>query len=57
MSKRQIISDYFATIGSRGGAAGTGAVKARSSEQARAAVKARWARVRAAKRQRKAAHS
>lgn len=49
MNKRQIISQYFASIGSRGGKSGTGAVKARSSAQARAAVAARWAKVRAAK--------
>lgn len=43
MSKQEIISAYFATIGSRGGKA-SGKCKARSSAQARRAVKARWAR-------------
>lgn len=34
----------MAYLGSRGGAAGTGPAKARSSEQARAAVEKRWAK-------------
>lgn len=33
-------------MGAKGGAAGTGKKKARSSEQARAAINARWAKVR-----------
>lgn len=33
---------YLSSIGRRGGAAGTGKAKARTSEQARAAAKARW---------------
>lgn len=34
--------EYLAAIGARGGRAGTGAAKARTTEQARAAGKARW---------------
>lgn len=37
------------SLGRKGGAAGTGKAKARTSEQARAAVAARWAKHRAAK--------
>lgn len=42
----KVLSDYMAEIGAKGGAAGTGAAKARkvTSEQARAAVMARWAK-------------
>ncbi len=40
---------YLAGIGAKGGAAGTGAAKARTTEQARAAVGVRWARYRAAR--------
>jgi hypothetical protein len=36
-------------LGRLGGKAGTGKAKARTSEQARAAVNARWAKYRAAK--------
>ena len=35
---------YAVALGKKGGKAGTGAAKARTSEQARAAVLARWAR-------------
>ena len=42
-------SSAAAALGSLGGRAGRGAAKARSSEQARAAVNARWDRYRAAK--------
>ena len=38
------IHDYLSEIGRKGGAAGRGSAKARTSEQARAAVLARWAR-------------
>jgi len=41
--------ELFRAWGAKGGRAGTGAAKARSSEQARAAVNARWARARAEK--------
>ena len=41
--------ELFKSWGAEGGRAGTGAAKARSSEQARAAVNARWARARAEK--------
>ncbi len=41
------VREYLAKLGKKGGAAGKGAAKARSSEQAAAAVNARWARVRA----------
>lgn len=37
------IHDYLSEIGRRGGAAGRGSAKARTTEQARAAVLARWA--------------
>lgn len=41
--KKRVPRSHFACeSGSRGGKAGTGASKARTSEQARAAVKARW---------------
>jgi len=46
--KKKIISDYMAFLGSKGGRV-TGASKARSSEQARAAVAERWKRYRAHK--------
>jgi hypothetical protein len=36
------IRGYFSAIGRNGGKAGTGNAKARTSEQARAAVMARW---------------
>jgi hypothetical protein len=36
------ISAYLAVIGKKGGKAGTGKAKARSSEQARKAVMKRW---------------
>ena len=41
--------ELFRAWGAEGGRAGAGASKARSSEQARAAVNARWARARAEK--------
>jgi len=41
------IRQYLAEIGRKGGAAGTGKAKARTSEQARAAILVRWARVKA----------
>ena len=37
-----LVSAYLASIGSRGGKAGTGKSKARSSAQARKAARARW---------------
>jgi hypothetical protein len=43
------VSAYLAGIGARGGAAGTGAAKARTPEQARAAVAAREAKRKAAR--------
>ncbi len=36
------VTKYLASIGAKGGAAGTGKAKARTSTQARAAAKARW---------------
>jgi hypothetical protein len=36
------IQEYLRTIGARGGSAGTGSAKARTSDQARAAAQARW---------------
>ena len=41
------ISKYLASIGARGGKAGTGKAKARTKAQARAAAKARWDKARA----------
>ena len=38
------VKDYLAAIGRRGGEAGRGAAKARTSEQCRAAALARWAK-------------
>ena len=43
------IEHFACKSGAKGGAAGTGEVKARSSEQARAAVKARWEKYRESK--------
>ena len=42
---------FFQKTGSKGGKAGTGEAKARSSEQARKASKARWDKYRAEKAQ------
>lgn len=41
------VKQYLASIGARGGKAGTGKAKARTKAQARAAAKARWDRARA----------
>lgn len=38
------VTEYLRQIGAKGGAAGRGPSKARSSEAARAAVQARWAK-------------
>jgi hypothetical protein len=38
------IKQYLSTIGQRGGKSGRGKAKARTSEQARAAVNARWSK-------------
>lgn len=38
------LRNYLARIGARGGAAGKGAAKRRTREQAQAAVRARWSR-------------
>jgi hypothetical protein len=48
MKKADIIRDYLATIGQKGGQAGKGRTKARSGAQASAAARARWDRVKAA---------
>lgn len=48
-AEQRRISTAAAAMGRRGGMAGRGRAKARTSEQARAAVAARWAKVRAAK--------
>ena len=48
------VRQYLAEIGRKGGQAGRGEKKARTSEQARAAVLARWARVRAKAKQKTA---
>lgn len=47
--KSNPVSRYLSKIGQKGGKAGRGTSKARSSEQARAAVNARWDKVRQAK--------
>jgi hypothetical protein len=49
MKVNKQVSEYFSGIGSKGGKAGTGNAKARTSEQARAAVLARWAKAKARK--------
>ncbi len=41
-------NEAAAALGAKGGAAGRGLAKARTSEQARAAIAARWAKYRAA---------
>ncbi len=46
--KSNPVSRYLSKIGQKGGKAGKGAAKARSSEQARAAVNKRWEKKRAA---------
>lgn len=43
------LSKVMAYLGAKGGAAGTGSAKARTTEQARAAITARWDRERAKK--------
>ena len=44
---KEVGDEHFScSSGAKGGAAGVGAVKARSSEQARLAVKARWDKAR-----------
>ena len=40
------VKQYLASIGARGGKAGTGKSKARTKSQARAAAKARWNKAR-----------
>ena len=45
------VHDYLAEIGRKGGAAGRGPAKARTSEQARKAALAGWARRRQRKQQ------
>lgn len=47
VSMKSEISKYLASIGARGGKAGTGKAKARTKAQARAAAKARWDKARA----------
>lgn len=42
MALKKGISHYLSKIGKKGGEAGTGKAKARTSEQARQAVLARW---------------
>lgn len=42
------VKAYLSGIGKRGGASGRGKSKARTSDQARAAVQVRWAKHRAA---------
>lgn len=46
--KSNPVSRYLSKIGKKGGMAGTGKAKARSSEQARAAIQARWDKARKA---------
>ncbi len=47
--KSNPISRYLSSLGKKGGLAGKGKAKARTSEQARAAVNARWDKARKAK--------
>ncbi|HBJ87519.1 MAG TPA: hypothetical protein DDZ88_27410 [Verrucomicrobiales bacterium] len=47
--KSSPVSRYLSKIGKKGGMTGKGAAKARSSEQARAAINARWEKARKAK--------
>ena len=47
--KNSPVSRYLSKIGKKGGMAGKGKAKARSSDQARAAVNARWEKARQAK--------
>lgn len=47
--KSNPVSNYLSKIGQKGGKAGKGASKARSSEQARAAVNKRWEKARKTK--------
>lgn len=47
--KNNPVSRYLSKIGKKGGMAGKGQAKARSSEQARAAVQVRWEKDRKAK--------
>ena len=50
-SNKEVEKDHFACeFASKGGAAGRGEKKSRSSEQARAAVKVRWDKYRESKR-------
>jgi hypothetical protein len=44
---KHAVSKYLASIGARGGKAGTGKAKARTKAQASAAAKARWDKARA----------
>ena len=46
------MNPHAQALGKLGGKAGTGAAKARTSEQARAAINARWAKRKTKKRQR-----
>lgn len=46
--KRNPVSEYLSKIGQKGGKAGTGKAKARTSEQARAAINKRWEKKRQA---------
>lgn len=51
------IKKYLASIGARGGKAGTGKAKARTKAQARAAAKARWDKARALRQNSEVSHS
>ena len=51
------IHNYLAEIGRKGGAAGRGSAKARTTEQARAAVLERWARTKRKKRRKPKRHN
>ncbi len=48
---KKIKNKHAVALGKLGGVAGRGAAKARTSEQARAAVMARWAKVKAQKKE------
>lgn len=51
------VRDYLAEIGRKGGAAGRGSAKARTTEQARAAVLARWAKTKRKKKRKPKRHN
>ena len=57
MTMADPIHDYLSNIGRKGGASGRGSAKARTTDQARAAVLARWARTKRKKRRKPKRHN